>query len=82
MEKPDNSFAILKSSKTHLKKNILSKGSASLLKNSVWDSFQFLLVQINLLVSPGKLTPNGLFQTISGLKNITGLHQTTPSTKT
>ena len=30
----------------------------------------------------GKSTPNGLFQTISGLKNINGLHQTTPSTKT
>ena len=30
----------------------------------------------------GKSTPNGLFQTISWLKNINGLHQTTPSTKT
>ena len=30
----------------------------------------------------GKSTPNGLFQTISGLRNNTGLHQTTPSTKT
>ena len=30
----------------------------------------------------GKMTPNGLFQRISGLKNISGLHQSTPSTKT
>ena len=30
----------------------------------------------------GKSTPNGLFQTIGGLKNINGLQQTTPSTKT
>ena len=36
----------------HLKKNILRKRPAPLLKNSLWDSFQFLLVQINHLVSP------------------------------
>ena len=52
MEKPDDSFAIVKMGKKHPRKNILRKGSASLLKNSVWDSFQSLLVQINLLVSP------------------------------
>ena len=38
--------------KTDSKKSILGIGSASLLKNSLWDNFQFLLVQINLLVSP------------------------------
>ena len=34
-----------------MKKEILRKGPASLLKISLWDSFQFLLVQINDLVS-------------------------------
>ena len=35
----------------HLKKKV-RKGTASLLKTSLWDSSQFLLVQINHLVSP------------------------------
>ena len=53
MEKPDNSFAIVKMKKKNTcRKNILRKGYSSLLKNSVWDSFQSLIVQINLLVSP------------------------------
>ena len=41
-----------KCKKKHLKKEILRKGPACLLKNPLWDSFQFLLVQINHLVSP------------------------------
>ena len=52
MEKPGNWFAIAKMWKKHLEKEILRKGPASLLQNSLWDSFQFLLVQINHLVSP------------------------------
>ena len=65
MEKLGNWFATVKMWKSTQKKKKLKKESASLLKNSLWDSVQFLLVQINFLV-----------------KNINGLHQTTPSTKT
>ena len=46
MEKPVNSFAIVKMWKKAWRKKILRKGPAFLVKNSVWDSFQFLLVQI------------------------------------
>ena len=48
MGKPGNRFTMINTEK----KNNLRNGSASLLKNSLWDSFQFLLVQINLLVFP------------------------------
>ena len=52
MEKQGNWFAIVKMWKKHPNKvKILRKESASLIKNLLWDSFQFLLVQINLLVS-------------------------------
>ena len=52
MEKPDNSFAMVKREKTsEKKKKKKRKGSASLLKNPVWDSFQFLLVQFSVPVS-------------------------------
>ena len=41
--KPGNYFAIVKMCGKHLKKpQVLTKGSASLLKISLWDSFQFL----------------------------------------
>ena len=54
MEKPDNSFAMVKREKTpeKKKKKKKRKGSASLFKNPVWDSFQFLLVQFSVPVSP------------------------------
>ena len=56
MEKPGklgNCFAIVKMGEKHLKKKkILRKRPACLLEISRWDSFQFLLVQINPLVSP------------------------------
>ena len=53
MEKPGNWFAIAKMREKHMKKKkILRKGSASLLKISLGDSFQFLLVQIDHLVFP------------------------------
>ena len=52
MEKPGNWFATLKMGKKHPKEKKIRKGFASLLKNSLWDSFQFLLMQINVLVSP------------------------------
>ena len=52
MEKPGNCIAIVKLWKEHQKKNILKKGSVSLLENLVWSSFQFLLVEISLPVSP------------------------------
>ena len=42
---------IAKMWKKHLKKKV-RKGPASLLKTSLWDGSQFLLVQINHLVSP------------------------------
>ena len=38
--------------KHHKKKEILGKEPASLLKISIWNSFQFLLEQFNHLVSP------------------------------
>ena len=47
MGEPSNSFALETMREKHLKKNeSLRKGPASLLKMSLWDSFQFLLVQI------------------------------------
>ena len=53
MEKLGNLFAITKMREKHLKKTeILRKGPVSLLKISLWHSFQFLFVQINHLVSP------------------------------
>ena len=51
MEKPGNWFTIVKMWRNTQKKNIFRKRSASLLKNLLLDSFQFLLGQINLLVS-------------------------------
>ena len=46
MEKPGNQFVITKIWEKHLKKKrILRKGPVSLLKISLWDSFQFLLGQ-------------------------------------
>ena len=48
-------------------KEILRKGPAPLLKISLWDSFQFLLMQINHWVST-----NGFLQTINGLKRLMG----------
>ena len=51
MQKPDNSFTIKNVKKTLEEKKILRKGFTSLRKNSVWDSFQSLLMQIILLVS-------------------------------
>ena len=46
MEKPDNCFAIANIWEKHLeKKEILRKGPAPLLNISLWDDFQFLLVQ-------------------------------------
>ena len=52
MKKPGNRFA--KMGKKHLKteERNFKKGPASLLKNSLWDGFQSLLVQFNHLVSP------------------------------
>ena len=52
MEKPGSWFAIAKIWEKHQKKKKLTKGSGSLLKISLWDSFQFLLKQIKHLVSP------------------------------
>ena len=53
LEKPGNWFATAKIWEEYLKKKeILRKGPASLYKISLWNSFQFLLVQINHLVSP------------------------------
>ena len=52
MEKPGNWFATVKMWKNNPKEKKLRKKSASLFKNSLRDSFQFVLVQINLLVSP------------------------------
>ena len=52
MEKPGKWFATVKMREKHLKnEEILRKELASLLKNLLWNSFQFLLVQINHLVS-------------------------------
>ena len=54
------------------KKEILRKGLASLLKISLWDSFQFLLVQIQAPAFSvnGASTSNRLFQTINELKRL------------
>ena len=54
------------------KKEILRKGLASLLKISLWASFQFLLVQIQAPAFSvnGASTLNRLFQTINGLKRL------------
>ena len=73
-----------KPGKKHPKKKNLKKWLASSLKNSLWNSFQFLLAyQLPLFSVRGTSTPNELFQAIDGLnKNINGLHQTTPSTIT
>ena len=52
MEKPSNWIRYSKNVGKNLKmKEILRKEPASLLKISLWDSFQFLLVEINHLVS-------------------------------
>ena len=51
MEKPDNWFAIAKMPEKHLKKR-KEKDLHIYFKISLEDSFQFLLVQINELVSP------------------------------
>ena len=84
MEQPDSSFAIVKNVKKHLKKNILLNILLHLyLKFSLGQfSVPACANQPPGFSVRGKLTPNGLFQTISWLKNISGLHQTTPSTKT
>ena len=70
IQKPDNWFAIVKIKKITWRNQILIKGSTSLLKNSLWDSFQFLLVQISLLFSPWEKHRllNEFFDTINGLK--------------
>ena len=52
MEKKGNWFFIVKMWEKHPKKIILRKGSASLLINSVWGSFQFSFLETKLLVSP------------------------------
>ena len=54
------------------KKEILRKGLASLLKISLWDNFQFLLVQIQApAFSINRAsTLNRLFQTINELKRL------------
>ena len=53
MEEPVKWFAIAKMWEKHVKeKEILWKGPTCLLKNSLWEGFQFLLVEINHLVSP------------------------------
>ena len=49
MDKPGKWFTVAKCEKK--KKEILRKEPGSLLKTSLWGSFQFLLVQISL-VSP------------------------------
>ena len=64
MEKLGNWFATVKMWKSTWKKKKLRKGSASLLKSSLWDSLQFLLVPINFLVK----NINGLHQTTSSTK--------------
>ena len=51
MGKPGLICYIKNVKKTPKEKN-LRKGPASVLKNSFWDSFQFLFVQFNYLVSP------------------------------
>ena len=52
MEKPSNWIRYSKNVGKNLKmKEILRKEPAYLLKISLWDSFQFLLVEINHLVS-------------------------------
>ena len=83
MEKPDNSFTVVKTWKKHLKKKHFKK------RICIY-TWKFSLGQFSVPACAnqprgfcvrGKSTPNGLFQTIGGLKNISGLHQMTPSTK-
>ena len=52
MEKPANQFAIAKISEKHQKKKKIRKGPTFLLKISLWDNFQFLLVKMKHLASP------------------------------
>ena len=67
MVKPSNWSALSKMwEKKHLKKKEISKKEpACLLEILLWGNFQLLLVQIDRLVFP-----NGLFQTINGLKRL------------
>ena len=52
MEKPGTDFLQQKYEKNTRRKIKFKKGPASLLKISLWDSFQCLLVQIKYLASP------------------------------
>ena len=75
MEKPGNWFATVKNVKNKApeRKKKLRKGSASLLKNSLWDSFLFpdwANQSLGFFVR-GTSTPNGLFQTIKILMSYT-----------
>ena len=68
------------SGKNLKKKETLRRGPASLLKISLWDSFQFLIVQTNhLLLRKWNIDSNELFQITYGLKRLMGnvkrLHQ-------
>ena len=67
-------------SEKHLKKKV-KKGSTSLLKISLWDSSISACANEppGFSVS-GVATPNGLFQTVNGLKRFSELLQTAPLT--
>ena len=83
MEKPDNSFAMVKREKTPEKKKKKKRICIFTQKFSLGQfSVPACAVFSSCFSVRPKLTPNELFQTISGLKSINGLHQTTLSTKT
>ena len=85
MEKPGNWYAIAKMWEKHLKKRgIIRNGRTCLLKISLRDSFQFLLVQITItwFLRKWNIDSKGVIQNNQWVEKINELLQTSPSTIT